>query len=81
MANLTIFRKSANTNNFGQRGYWGINETTGEVFEFATYHDIAKGEKFSPELARNKGIEVSVLDAKGVVPKNKIKVFVSEITA
>ena len=75
MTTLFIFRKSENTNNFGQTGYWGINKLTGEAFSFATYHDITKGANFSPEAARARGIEVSHLDLEGVVPKAKIKEF------
>ena len=56
-----IFRKSANTNSFGFRGYWTYDTESFELHSFATSGDLAKWSTVTDlqaagvELLRNEG--------------------------
>lgn len=62
MSTWIIFRKSANTNSFGLRGYWEYNPETRALREFATSRELEIGDVvteptmgFTREIPENKG--------------------------
>lgn len=74
--NLLIFRKSTNTNNFGARGYWGVNEATGEVWDWAMIHSADKGAYFDPW---SRSYEILGLRLADRVPAAKLEEFLNVI--
>lgn len=74
--NLTIFRKSSNTNAFCQRQYYGINESTGEIRVWQMIHEVSIGDKFNPY---RHDIEILGLQAPTSIPPEEVAKFLKDL--
>lgn len=74
--NLTIFRKSSDTNAFGQRQYYGINESTGEIRIWQMIHEVSIGDTFNPY---RRDIEIQGLQATTSIPPADVAKFLKEL--
>lgn len=71
MSTAIIFRKSANTNAFGLRGYWYVNTDTNTVHSFASSHDWPNPHHTTSEAIRQHSCELHREELTDATPKQR----------
>jgi hypothetical protein len=79
---IIVFRKSANTNSFGLRGYWVYQQVTGVVKAFASSTELSIGQRLTtpPNGFGFREATAELLEDRKNVPLDMLAAFNKEFT-